>query len=66
MDPLVIVIGGVLLALLLILSLRPLPGLRDAAVLVEAARGTKGKRCLEGCDGQSEAAWVPGREEAED
>lgn len=28
MDPLVVVVGGVLLALLLILSLRPLPGLR--------------------------------------
>lgn len=60
MDPLVVVIGGGLLALLLILSLRPLPGLRDAAVLVEAARGAKGRRGSEGWDGESEAARLPG------
>ncbi len=64
MDPLVVVIGGGLLALLLILSLRPLPGLRDAAVLVQAARGARAGAGRRG-DGQSEAARAIG-EETED
>jgi hypothetical protein len=61
-DPLIVVIGGGLFALLLILSLRPLPGLRDAAVLVEAARGARGRRGSEGRDGQSESARALGED----
>jgi hypothetical protein len=61
-DPLVVVIGGGLLALLLVLSLRPLPGLRDAAVLVEAARGARVRRGSEGRDGQSEATRALGED----
>jgi hypothetical protein len=62
-DPsVVVVVGGVLLALLLILSLRPLPELRDAAVLVEAARGAKGGRSSDGTGGESEANQAPGED----
>ncbi len=59
MDPLVVVVGGALLALLLVLSLRPLPGLRDAAVLVTAARGPKDGRGADGRDGESPAGTAP-------
>ncbi len=65
MDPLLVVVGGLLLALLLVLSRRPLPGLRDAAILVEAARAPRNRGRLRRCDGES-AAEMPHEEDTED
>lgn len=65
MDPLIVVVGGLLLALLLVLSRRPLPGLRDAAVLVDAARASSNRGRARRGDGAS-TADTPREEDTQD
>jgi len=62
-DPLVALIIALLLALLIVLARRPLPGLRDAAILVEAARRPRDRR--HGSDGESPARSDPDEDTGE-